>query len=314
MSMAWEKWAVWAMSVMCLFSLAAVPTTAPSDSRFDALIRQLGDDDFQTRQQATAALAKAGSDAKAALERAQDNSDPEIRSRVADLLSRLEPPDQDDDPPSAADDPQVIILNGGGQLIINGGQVVIPPADRVDDMLLLRQDVDRNMFKSRVDAAHQKLVREQIAKIELAHSQMPEQLAPQDAAREKVISAPPSQYAAREKVYLDACDDLRKMLADLKLPDPGTALPPPSAMRLGVAVGPEPEMIINSVDTGSRAERIGLKVGDSVVSINGKPITSVYDLRAIVSANSHLVVTLTRDGKKLTMEEPIPTTQLIDVR
>ncbi len=58
---------------------------------------------------------------------------------------------------------------------------------------------------------------------------------------------------------------------------------------------------VYAVATGSPAERAGLQTGDTIVTVNGKPIGSVQDLQAVVNANLDREVTLgvNRDGKPL---------------
>ncbi|MCL6519919.1 MAG: M50 family metallopeptidase [Armatimonadetes bacterium] len=73
---------------------------------------------------------------------------------------------------------------------------------------------------------------------------------------------------------------------------------------LGVVIG-LPTGIINKVDLvapGSEAERIGLKTGDLIVSINGEKIDSGMEMLKIIhgSPNKRLTLVIQRDGELLT--------------
>lgn len=61
-----------------------------SRKRTEALIRQLGDDSFARREQASQALIKMGVVARPLLEQARKNNDLEVRRRVSDCLARIE--------------------------------------------------------------------------------------------------------------------------------------------------------------------------------------------------------------------------------
>jgi S1-C subfamily serine protease len=108
--------------------------------------------------------------------------------------------------------------------------------------------------------------------------------------------------------YNHACDNLRKVLAELHLPDPGDALPPPEGARLGVqAIGgfdDNAAVTIGHVMPGSRAGKIGLMPGDVIEVVNGAQVHGVKELRRLVTEHTKgLVVEGTRNGRKLRLEE-----------
>src|ERR1700733_1579999 len=124
MSRTWPIRATIAVSTLLLcfsFANAQGPATAPADHRFDTLIHQLGDEDFKVRDEATARLAKAGEDARAALTQAASSDDPEVRWRAADLLKQLDQPTpaNSDDGLNTPPDAVRIFVNGGQLNIIN---------------------------------------------------------------------------------------------------------------------------------------------------------------------------------------------------
>jgi serine protease Do len=67
--------------------------------------------------------------------------------------------------------------------------------------------------------------------------------------------------------------------------------------------GADHGVVVDSVQSGSPADRAGLKLGDVILSINGQSINSGNDLVQIVSGSrigSRVTVEYLRDGKKLT--------------
>jgi len=76
----------------------------------------------------------------------------------------------------------------------------------------------------------------------------------------------------------------------------------PSMLR---SFGTDHGIVINDVEAGSPAERAGLKYGDVILSVDGKPIKSADELVAIVSESpigKKLRMEYLRDGKRLTTE------------
>jgi serine protease Do len=76
----------------------------------------------------------------------------------------------------------------------------------------------------------------------------------------------------------------------------------PSLLR---SFGTDHGIVINVVETGSPAERAGLKRGDVILSVEGKPIENADELVAIVSDSEigrKLHMEYLRDGKRLTTE------------
>ncbi len=70
--------------------------------RIAALVKQLGDPDFNARERATAELARMGQVARRALEGVQASADAEVRERAAGILAQLE--DDEEEPPPEDDE------------------------------------------------------------------------------------------------------------------------------------------------------------------------------------------------------------------
>jgi hypothetical protein len=125
-------------------------------------------------------------------------------------------------------------------------------------------------------------------------------------ALEKVIEARTggAVNAGMEK-YTEQCDELRKTLEQFKL-DPGELLPPPAKTRLGISLSTDEDgrLAVQRVAENSRAQRIGLKAGDAIRTVDGKAVTTVGELRKLVGGKEKgLTVEVTRDGQNVTLEE-----------
>src|SRR5438270_9676105 len=70
--------------------LAAAPPAGPSGAEVTRLIGQLGDEDFDTRESATARLKLAGEPALDALHKATKSDDLEVRRRARRIVASIE--------------------------------------------------------------------------------------------------------------------------------------------------------------------------------------------------------------------------------
>jgi hypothetical protein len=184
----------------------------------------------------------------------------------------------------------------------NGNIIVIPRFQQApfllqggDDLNGLRNKLDGEMEKAKIPPLQRAKVRGAIDRVEQTRDLNP-------------VAAPLDQEDDRIARYDKACDELRKLLADNKLSDPGEALPPPKSARLGVNVQQEPlsgTVTVTHVLPHSRAEKLGLQDDDIVRKINGQAVSDVKDLRRLVTDHAKgLVVDVTRDGREVKLEEP----------
>jgi hypothetical protein len=167
-----------------------------------------------------------------------------------------------------------------------------------DDLTTLRRDTLKRMFEQNLPADRRGEVLRKFD--ELADLQTAGQVGDDQATR-----------LNRMRAYNDKCDELRKLMAALKLPDPGPALPPPAQARLGITIeaeGPD-GVVVGKVTDGSRGARFGLQSGDRISSVNGKPVTTAVDLRKLVSGPDKLKITIIRDNVNRVLEEKTAATK-----
>jgi hypothetical protein len=123
----------------------------------------------------------------------------------------------------------------------------------------------------------------------------------------------PQDLDAQVRKYNALSDALRKKLDDLDLPGPGDALPPPAHARLGISVVP-PELGVDAAEQSgvtvravlpnTRGEKLGLREGDVIRKVSGKPVNDAASLRRVLTDEKDpLVLDIVRDGKEQTLRE-----------
>ena len=387
-----------ASALMAESAPAVPPTTvpsvaiAPSDADIAALIDNLGDGDFATRDQASNKLREIGKPALAQIKAALKSEDPEVRIRAEELVKRIErrvPPGPD---PAIAgvggqglrvsvvngnkvidvtdigrvihisngpdgidmtvtgvrngekateeykaanpedlkrDNPEAYAIfekwsggqgpawvmngGGGGRLIIRGGvggggivvnngnlnlNGIIQRANAADEVADLRKKITEQMKEAKLPDEKQVEVANQLDKLDTLKRGDPD--ATVDEEQQRITN------------FMDQSDLLRKKLEELKLPDPGDALPPPAKARLGVSlVNPDDPLQgggeglrVAKVLPDSRAEKIGLKEDDTIKKVNGQAVHSVKELRqAAMNTKKPLAIEIDRAGEAVKLEE-----------
>lgn len=175
-----------------------------------------------------------------------------------------------------------------GPIIIRQAPLALP--NPADDLITLRRDVRRQMIDANVPADRQREVLRRIDDLQAMQDDIPPDGAEGDA---------------RMRAYNAKSDELRTLLAELKLPDPGEALPPPAKSRLGISLKPQGgAIVVSRVLEGSRAAKMGIEADDVILRVNNKIVKDAKDLRRIVTdALEPLVIEGLREGKALKLEE-----------
>jgi len=359
---------------LLFFTIAAGPATAPAPKEVDALIAQLGHDDFRIREEASTKLQKIGKPAIPSLKQAMSSADPEVQSRAEMLIKRIEQrpvPGGPIDPDEPVVARSLRISNDGGaknvevrenqrtitiredlsgitmtvSAIENGKRVSDEfKAKNADDLkaqspdaftlyqrwssangnnplvrgaenLVLQgpvlvgglQAVPLPLAQDPIEELRERLVQE-MEKVKLADDQRKQIGDLLDRVQKGRLAnqmAAGDERAKQLKDYFAASDQLREKLAALKLSDPGDDLPPPSKWRLGIQIARDPEkVVVGSVVPESRAEKIGIKEGDVIDKIDGKPVTEIEGLReALSAAKGPIEVLVVRDGKEMKLQE-----------
>jgi hypothetical protein len=194
------------------------------------------------------------------------------------------------------------------QVQVQGGfvQIVRPPMGGMLPVPLPPIIVQAPVEHDELDTLEQKLLEQ----MRQQHIPPPQQDKVTGLLRDLRLARPnmidPAHIEQEMRLYNDRSDELRKELAELKLPDPGNALPPESRSRLGISANEDPRdgIIVSHVLPNSRGDKLGLQEGDILQSVNGHPIGTTQELRRLVSDTPKgLVVEGMRAGKPFKLEE-----------
>ena len=136
--------------------------------------------------------------------------------------------------------------------------------------------------------------------------QILELLATLQSILERPVTTPQeAEQMARD--YLARGGELRDLMDDLLLPDPGDLLPPGPRSRLGILFTPDKrsgQPLVTQVLPQYRADKMGMKVGDTILTLNGQPVTAGDLVQRVVKAQRPYVIDVKRAGRRVTLTEP----------
>jgi hypothetical protein len=280
------------------FTFAGTPAVAQNKgssekkqaSDVDALLDQLGAEDYDTREAATMALVKKGKAVEAAVKKLHDkSSDPEVKNRCAYILKKLEgglkaPKSRDRslDPqkkglpkfqpvpgvpglPDMNDLFKDMQLPEGFKKIFEGIQKELQKElqEGLKDMLNPNADPkQRNKPRVRVWS--------NVPKFNGNNKKRPNLLRPRSVARAHVTGLGTKPLSAALKTHL-------------QLKGQGGAL-------------------VTKVQKGSWGAKSGIKLHDILLTVNGEGVTSLDDLDILIKKEAKAV--LIRGGKKITLTLP----------
>lgn len=75
-------------------------------------------------------------------------------------------------------------------------------------------------------------------------------------------------------------------------------------MRSAVGLGDHPGLLVSRVHPGSRADRAGLREGDMLVEVNGRPLRAALALREAAVASESLALVVRRGTRRVTLRLP----------
>ncbi|MBI5508930.1 MAG: hypothetical protein HY903_09270 [Deltaproteobacteria bacterium] len=127
---------------------------------------------------------------------------------------------------------------------------------------------------------------------------------------EELLGRKPQSAAEQEgmaREYLARGGELRDLLDDWHLPDPGDLLPPGPRSRLGIVFRPDPgsgAAVVTQILPQYRADKMGMAVGDLILTLNGAPVAAKDLIESVVKAKRPYVIEVTRHGRRVVLEEP----------
>jgi S1-C subfamily serine protease len=119
--------------------------------------------------------------------------------------------------------------------------------------------------------------------------------------------ATPEEAERQARDYLARGGELRDLLDDLLLPDPGDLLPPGPRSRLGIIFSEDKKSghaVVTQVLPQYRADKMGVRPGDVLLTLNGQPVTGATLVPMVVKAQRPYVLEVLRGGAKVTLKDP----------
>ena len=220
------------------------------------------------------------------------------RGRDADELKRLSPEAHELlDRWGGGPGRRWMLRVAGSNIVVDDGEFHMRSVVLEDELSIYRGRLDGQLRDAGTPEDQRRWLRDHLDKM-------------QAVQRSRDAGAPDDRQQANEQ-YLKLVDELRDKLAELKLPDPGTWLPPGAKARLGVALRPpDPDgdgpdgLTIMDVTAGARGEKLGMKVGDIVRRVKGQAVKTIHELRrAVMECKGPLEVDVERDGQEIKLSE-----------
>lgn len=267
----------------------AQPKEAAQQEQADlqALIRDLGADDFRVRELATQGLIQAGNKSLPLLKRASQSPDPEVRWRAQkaiEEITREAAADAGQDPDRAP---------AGEEHTGRPSPQARRPAQQLSPWAELFGGGDpfENLLPPEI--------REQLAAMKERMQATRQQLSPGGSIRlQPGMQQGMWTFRLRNGRWESERRTNRNGQGEVEREESGTDRP----MRVGVAVtelspliraqlrlAPELGIAVTRVHPGSIAERLGLQAHDIVTHIDGQALTVLSDIRALAQPGTHKV-------------------------
>lgn len=296
------------------------------DEDVDGWIRDLGSADPKTRESAAENLEKAGERARPALEAAANSEDPEVASEANHLLKRLSggTREQGNKPRPQPGRRPLVRMSSTRVIVDRNGNTTSIQEDSLGRVIVKEtKDGNTEEFAAESRAAFTEKYPEVAKRYGLDKdasglSLLPEKREAEEEELRKQIEELRRQAEERLKKANEGkdpqkeADELKRALEEQRRKD-GKA---PGARRmLGVATAPvddalryqldipEGGLLVESVEKGSLAERIGIREYDILLSLNGKPVSSATDIRAALDSEGPATAEIVREGERETLRE-----------
>lgn len=303
--------------------VSCAPATAPAtrpvvppplQARIDELVAQLGDNAFENRETAMGKLEKIGESARDSLQAAVKSKDAEIAERAARLLAIL---DGRDETPREYADARLVRPGGGVIRIFGGGIAIVNNATvrviAIDGMKLTRRDdaTGLHVTHEATDAKGKKTITKaavkDMAELKKKHPKLHALIKKHFGKDERtqqlrlrlgvVRMAPPVPPAPAGKPVV-----ARLIAALAQMGIRGRKLDAASCGKLQVKAG----ILVDGVLGAKRgAALLGVRRGDVIVAINGRPLASTAD--AVAASRCPLrSLAVIRGGEQMQLTPPLP--------
>jgi hypothetical protein len=312
------------IATLLIPALLLAPQDEETTKKIDALIRDLGAEDFETREKASAELRKIGKPAVPALRKAAESEDAEVKMRAKAILEELEKP--------AKEKPKIGI--GGSRITVksvNGDtSYIIVPSN--GDAITLTRAKDGAVQLDYTEAGQAKTAKaESLAKFLETHPELAKKYGISEdgidyaGARASFKGGGPRfhfDFNQELPDFTEEMERLRKLFEDRdwgwdrdwtdpdldellrELRGGGRA---PSAhgasfsevdevLRAHLEIPEGTGLVVRRVKEDSLAAKLGLKKNDIVLEVDGTKVSSTRDVKSLLKKDSTLQIL--RGGKR----------------
>jgi len=279
-----------------------------SDPGIDEAVAQLGDSSFAVREEGSRLLLERGDKALPALRRALESSDPEVRQRAESLIEAIVRQGEETREPGNRR-PSVILGRGDLSDMPHDLPRLLGPADRSLEAALRQLDELLGELHRPLPPASESLRRhfewldqDLEARIRALREQAMARLQPGGTGTEGRLSG-----ATRIQVWRDGRPllDRTRTHEIAEVASLGAAVESVSAALRAHLPIPEGEgLLVSHVAPGSIAESCGLREYDILLRLDGRPVTTVADLRerSAAALRSSLPLQILRGGALLELQ------------
>jgi membrane-associated protease RseP (regulator of RpoE activity) len=280
------------------------------EQKIHALIKQLGDADWNKREAATTELQFIGKPAVPYLTEARQKSeDPEVRSRCETILNFINPPAA---PAAPADPPGVFRLGGGGMVLQIGGApaanvvqtTIVTKTFAADGKNYVVTDTTENQTRSITVEITEKVDGKEVRKIVKAADE--KELEKKEPALFKIIKDNEPNAMVQRRMQAVA-----QMQIGFGAPvAPATPPPDPTSLDLLATYGmklrlTDDGVVVSDIKANSAADKADLRMGDVIKQINKAAVSAIDDARkafADTAPEKPLELEVTRAGKPLNIK------------
>jgi hypothetical protein len=281
------------------------------EKKIHALIKQLGDADWNKREAATTELQFIGKPVVPYVtETRQKTEDPEVRARCETVLNFINPPAP---PPAPADPPGVIRLGGGGMMIQIGGApaanvvqtTVVTKTFAADGKNYVVTDTTENQTRSITVEITEKVDGKDVKKIVKAADE--KELEKKDPALFKIIKDNEGNAMVQRRMQAMA-----QMQVGFGGAPVAPASPPPDPTSLdllatyGMKLRLTPDGVtVSDIKADSPADKADVRMGDVLKKINAAPVSTIDEARKIfgeTAPDKPLELEVSRKGESLNLK------------
>ncbi len=280
------------LAIAAVLSLAAVRQDDEQGAKIEALIKQLGAEDFAAREKAGEELRRIGRPGLEALRKAAASDDPEVRTRARALAAEIDKAEAPRRPSPG------FALPGGSVSImsVNGDRTFkVTPGDGSEPITFhWKADGRVKLEYAAAAGARKSAEAESVEKFVKDHPEL---------AAKYGITTEGINYGGARVSFKGGVLRSFALEREFRFPPPPEKEEEPADQAAGATLGPVPETVrvqfgipegqglaVAEVAPGSDAEAAGLRRHDILLEVDGRKISSARDARELLRRTSSVAV------------------------